>query len=74
MPFRCKLVFKKDMYGKLKKGDVVTFITQTNCINPTLEQLSKAVAAYIGEADWKNPMIRNMAQPSNYDMSYEFIR
>lgn len=41
MPFRCKLVFKKDLYGKLKKGDVVTFITQTNCINPTLEQLSK---------------------------------
>lgn len=36
MPFRCKLVLKKDLYGKLKKGDVVTFITQTNCINPTL--------------------------------------
>lgn len=72
--WRCKLVFKKDMAGKIKKGDVITFPVQSNCINPTLEQLSKAVANFLCVDDWNSPKIRNLVQNSaNYERSFERI-
>ena len=74
MDLRCKLVAKKDLYGKIKKGDVITFITQARYgANPSLDEISQAVANFTGHTDPKHPQVRNMAQLANYQMTIERV-
>ena len=70
MGYRCKLVAKRDLLNKIKKGDVITFPVPTNntaAIN--LEMMCKAVANFVGESDWKR--VQTISQRSQYDMTIE---
>lgn len=50
MSYRCKLTAKQDLAcGKIKKGDVITFVTPGNSGNPNYQTMCEAIANYIGE-------------------------
>lgn len=70
MAFRCKLTAKQNLgNGKIKKGDVITFVTQSNSGNPNHQMMCEAVANFIGEKDWKR--VQTFAQNYQYDIKYE---
>lgn len=70
MPFRCKLTAKQNLAnGKIKKGDVITFVTDRNCGNPNHQTMCEAVANYIGEKDWTR--VQTFSQYYQYEIKYE---
>ena len=72
MAFRCKLVAKQDLYyGKIKKGDVITFTTIGNSGNPNHQLMCQAVANYVGVSDWTK--VGTFAQCHQYTITYERI-
>ena len=72
MAFRCKLVAKQDLYcGKIKKGDVITFTTNSNSGNPDLKLMCQAVANFVGMPDWTK--VQTFAQYHQYTITYERI-
>lgn len=72
MAFRCKLVAKQDLpYGKIKKGDVITFTTNSNSGNPDIKLMCQAVASYCGFTDWTKA--NTIAQYHQYTITYERI-
>lgn len=70
MSYRCKLTAKQDLAcGKIKKGDVITFVTQGNSGNPNYQMMCEAVANYIGEKNWGR--VGTFAQYHQYEIKYE---
>lgn len=68
--YRCKLTAKQNLAnGKIKKGDVITFVTPGNSGNPNHQMMCEAVANYIGERDWHH--VQTYAQYHQYDITYE---
>lgn len=72
MAYRCKLVAKQNLLNKIKKGDVITFVTNTNAGNPDSIQMRQAIANYVGQPDPRQVM--TISQYYQYEISYEFIR
>lgn len=72
MVWRCKLVAKRDLLNKIKKGDVITFMHNSNSsASVTGQQLCEAVANFVGESDWRR--VQTFAQRSQYDISFERV-
>lgn len=72
MPCRCKLTAKQNLFGgKIKKGDVITFITPGNLGNPDHKLMCQALANYVGEKDIKR--MSPYAQWHQYDIKYELM-
>lgn len=68
--YRCKLTAKQNLAnGKIKKGDVITFVTPGNSGNPNHQMMCEAVANYIGERDWHH--VQTFAQYHQYEIKYE---
>ncbi len=70
--FRCKLTAKQNLAcGKIKKGDVITFTTNSNSGNPDIKLMCQAVASYCGFTDWTKA--NTIAQYHQYTITYERI-
>ncbi len=70
--FRCKLTAKQNLAcGKIKKGDVIYFTTNSNSGNPDIKRMCEAIANFVGEKDIMR--VNTFAQYHQYDIKYERI-